>query len=180
MKHKFLNQTRHEYSPRARIIAFIFEGIFFLGVLPGVVAYFSRFLDRLYKLPSLDFGLVNTLVGSGLIITGILLAWWTIYVQFTVGRGTPVPLMATQQLILQKPYSYCRNPMALGTIVAGIGFAFVLGSLSAFILVVMLTILLLLYIKLAEEKEMELRFGEFYLNYKRTTPFIIPRLRQGH
>ena len=41
-----------------------------------------------------------------------------------------------------------------------------------------LAALLLYYIRVAEEKEMTLRFGESYEAYKRQTPFIIPRFRR--
>jgi protein-S-isoprenylcysteine O-methyltransferase Ste14 len=34
--------------------------------------------------------------------------------------------------------------------------------------------MLIAYIKLIEEKELELRFGKEYLDYKKDTPFIIP------
>ena len=178
MKQKFLNQAKHEYSPRERIAALMIEGIFFLGILPGAIVYFSLSLDRQFELPSLAFGVINIILGCGFVAAGILLAWWTIYVQFTIGRGTPAPIMATQQLIIQKPYNYCRNPMALGTIVAGLGVAILIGSISAAILVLTLAALLLVYIKFLEEKEMELRFGEAYREYRKQTPFIIPRFRK--
>jgi len=32
------------------------------------------------------------------------------------------------------------------------------------------------YIKLVEEKELEARFGEEYREYKRKTPFLIPKI----
>lgn len=179
MKQKFLNQAKHEYSPRERITALMIEGIFFLGILPGAVVYFSPLLDRQFELPSLAFGIINIILGCGFVVAGILLAWWTIYVQFSIGKGTPVPIMATQQLIIQKPYNYCRNPMALGTIVAGLGVAILIGSISAVVLVLSLAILLLVYIKFLEEKEMELRFGEAYREYRKQTPFIIPRFRKS-
>ena len=178
MKKKLLDQASHEYSPRERIRLLMVAGVFFLGILPGAIWYFSKLLDRLLRWPSFAFGWVNILAGGGLIAAGLLLAWWTIYVQFTLGRGTPVPLMATQQLIIQKPYDYCRNPMALGTLVAGLGFAILIGSLSAVLLVLVLSGLLLTYIKLAEEKEMELRFGEAYREYRKQTPFILPRFQK--
>ncbi|HNT25074.1 MAG TPA: isoprenylcysteine carboxylmethyltransferase family protein [Anaerolineales bacterium] len=178
MKHKLLDQARHEYSPQRRIAALIVEGIFFLGILPGAVIYFSSLLDRLLKLPSIAFGMFNLLLGCGLIVAGLLFAWWSIYVQFTIGRGTPVPIMATQQLIIQKSYAYCRNPMALGTMVAGLGLAILIASISAVALVLALAALLLVYIKLVEEKEMEARFGEAYRAYRKQTPLIIPRFRK--
>ena len=176
MKGKFLKQAEHEYSPGERIIALMIEGIFFLGILPGTLVYFSPLLDRQLELPPLAFGVVNIVLGCGLVVAGFPLGWWAVYVQFTVGRGTPVPIMATQQLIIQKPYSYCRNPMALGAIVAYLGIAILIGSISAVVVVLTLAVLLLVYIEFLEEKEMELRFGEAYQEYRKRTPFIIPRL----
>ncbi len=111
-------------------------------------------------------------------VVGFLFACWAIYVQFTIGRRTPAPVMATQELIIQKPYNYCRNPMALGTIVLYLGTAVLIGSISAVALVIIGAILLLLYIKFLEEKEMELRFGKAYQEYRQQTPFVIPRLWQ--
>ncbi len=175
MQDKFLKQAKHEYGSGTRILALMVEGIFFLGILPLAIFYFSSLIDRLLGLPLLAFGAINVILGCALIIAGILLAWWTIYVQFTIGRGTPVPMMATQQLIIQRPYNYCRNPMALGTIVAAGGVAVLLGSIGAVVLVLLGAALLLTYIKLIEEKEMVLRFGESYQAYRKQTPFIIPR-----
>jgi len=40
---------------------------------------------------------------------------------------------------------------------------------------VILTALLLSYVKFIEEKELAARFGAEYLAYKRETPFILPR-----
>jgi protein-S-isoprenylcysteine O-methyltransferase Ste14 len=176
MKEKFLEQAKHEYSPRERITALMIEGIFFLGILPGALVYFSPLFDHQFELPPLAFGVINLILGCGFVVAGILFGWWAIYVQFTIGRGTPAPIMATQQLIVQKPYNYCRNPMALGTIVAGLGVAILIGSISAVVIVLTLAALLLIYIRFLEEKEMELRFGEAYREYRKQTPFIIPHL----
>ena len=178
MKEKFLKQAKHEYKPGKRIMALMFEGLFFLGLFPGALVYFSPLLDHQFELPSLAFGGINIVLGCGFVVTGLLLGWWTIYVQFTIGRGTPVPVMATQQLIIQKPYSFCRNPMALGAIVAYLGAAILIGSISAVVVVLILSTLLLVYIRLLEEKEMELRFGEAYREYRKQTSFIIPRFRK--
>jgi protein-S-isoprenylcysteine O-methyltransferase Ste14 len=68
--------------------------------------------------------------------------------------------------------------MALGTIVAFLGVAILIGSISAVALVLIGTVILLVYIKFLEEKEMELRFGEAYREYREQTPFIIPRFRK--
>jgi len=66
--------------------------------------------------------------------------------------------------------------MALGAIVMYLGVAILVGSIGAVALVLLGAALLLTYIKRVEEKEMEMRFGQEYLEYKRRTPFLIPWL----
>ncbi len=177
MKDRLLKLTQHEYSPTQRLILLFFAGILFLVLIPAALVSAASPLDRALHLPKLVYEPVNALLGLLFILTGLLFGLWSNYVQFTIGRGTPVPIMATQKLIVQPPYSYCRNPMALGVIVLYLGIAIWLGSLSALGLVVLPAICLLVYIRLIEEKEMELRFGADYLEYRCQTPFLIPRFR---
>lgn len=58
-----------------------------------------------------------------------------------------------------------------------LGTAILFRSIGAATLVLLCAGALLLYIKRIEEQEMESRFGEEYLDYKRRTPFLIPRVR---
>jgi len=66
--------------------------------------------------------------------------------------------------------------MALGTIMLYFGIAIFAASFTAVLAVVVFALLLLTYIRLVEEKEMSLRFGDEYSQYKQRIPFIIPRL----
>lgn len=178
MKNRIFNQTQREYSPRQRLVALVAEAVFFMLVLPVVLVTLGTSLDRWLGWPQLTYQPVNLLLGWLFIVAGWLFAMWSIYAQFVLGRGTPVPIMATQKLVVQRPYSYCRNPMALGTIVMYLGVAILFGSIGVAALVLLGAALLLTYIKRVEEKEMELRFGQEYLDYRRETPFLIPRLRK--
>lgn len=85
--------------------------------------------------------------------------------------------MATRKLVIQRPYTFCRNPMNLGTAVYYAGVAIWMGSLSALGLALIYPAGILTYVKVVEEKELEERFGAEYLEYKQATPFIIPRFR---
>jgi len=176
MKDKFLKQTKREYSPNQRLVALAVEGVVFLIVLPFALIALGSSLDQWLRWLHILYEPINLVLGGLLIVAGWLFAIWSIYVQFTLGRGTPVPLMATQKLIVQPPYNYCRNPMALGAIVMYLGVAILFGSIGAVALVLLGTALLLTYIKRVEEKEMVLRFGQEYLEYKQRTPFLIPWL----
>ena len=88
-------------------------------------------MDTWFHLPRYRYGSINLWVGLFCMILGWLFANWTIKAQFSLGRGTPIPLMATQSLVIAGPYAFCRNPMTLGTAVFYIGIAIWIGSLSA-------------------------------------------------
>jgi protein-S-isoprenylcysteine O-methyltransferase Ste14 len=175
MKSRLLRLTQHEYSPTQRLVAMFFEGILFVVLIPAVLISAGPQLDQRWSLPQFQYGPINAILGVLCILAGWPMSLWAIWAQFTRGRGTPVPLMATQKLLIVRPYSYCRNPMALGAVVAYSGIAVCLGSPSALGLVLLGAACLLVYIKLVEEKEMVARFGAEYLDYKQQTPFLIPR-----
>ena len=200
MRDRLLKQTSREYGPTPRLALLAIAGVIFVIILPLALLRLGGRLDRALGRSASAFaarppgGLrppVNAIIGGLMTLApalrfgasaGVLAGWpfalWSIYVQFTRGRGTPVPVMATQELIIRPPYSYCRNPMALGTIMAYLGLSVIAGSPGAALLVVLGAAVLLTYIKVAEEREMVARFGEAYLAYRRHVPFIIPRLRR--
>jgi protein-S-isoprenylcysteine O-methyltransferase Ste14 len=160
------------------MIAVIFGGFIFWVVIPFFIIVVSSYIDRWCHLPKFRHGLINLVIGLLFIVVGWMFANWTVKVQFSLGRGTPIPLMATQKLIVKKPYHYCRNPMTLGTAIFYAGVAIWLGSISAVGLGLVYPVGILIYIKLIEEKELQERFGYEYLEYKKRTPFLIPHLRK--
>ena len=153
----------------------IFGGVIFWVIIPFFIIVVSSYVDQWLHLPKFRYGLINPVIASVFIVAGWLFANWTVKVQFSFGKGTPIPLMATQKLIIKAPYTYCRNPMTLGTTIFYLGVAIWLGSFSAIGLGLVYPVGILIYIKLIEEKELEERFGSEYLDYKRRTPFLIPR-----
>lgn len=173
---RFKKWAKHEYGKKQRMIAVIFGGFIFWIVIPFFIIVSSSYIGQRLRLPKFQYGLVNPVVGLLFMIVGWLFANWTIKVQFSLGRGTPIPLMATQKLVVKEPYTYCRNPMTLGTTLFYLGVAIWLGSFSAIGLGLVYPVGILIYIKLIEEKELEERFGSEYLEYKRRTPFFIPGL----
>jgi protein-S-isoprenylcysteine O-methyltransferase Ste14 len=176
MRDRFLKQTSREYGSTPRLALLVAAGVLFVIILPQAILRLGGRLDRLLGWPALLHPPVNAILGGLMILAGWPFALWSIYVQYTLGRGTPVPVMATQELIVRPPYSYCRNPMALGTIIAYLGLSVIAGSPGAALVVLLGAAVLLIYIKVAEEQEMVARFGESYLAYRRRVPLIIPRL----
>lgn len=178
MKDKLLKQTKHEYSEKQRFVFLLCLVPIFLLLIPYVLVTLGWKIDRWLNWPAVPGQPLNLVLGWLLILAGWLLAMWANYAQFTIGRGTPVPVMATQKLIVQPPFTYCRNPMSCGSFLLYTGVAVLFQSMGAAVLVLVFAILLLTYIKLVEEKEMELRFGQEYLDYRKQTPFLIPRIRR--
>ena len=158
------------------MIAVILGGVIFWLVIPFLIIVVSSYIDPKLGLPKFLDGPINPVVGLLFIVAGWLFANWAVKAQFSLGKGTPIPFMATQKLVMKGPYRHCRNPMTLGTTAFYLGVAIWLGSISAIGLGLIYPVGILLYIKLIEEKELEERFGSEYLEYKKSTPFLIPRL----
>jgi protein-S-isoprenylcysteine O-methyltransferase Ste14 len=175
---RFKKWAEHEYSKKQRIMAVVFGGFIFWIVIPFLIIVVSCYIDHWLHLPKFRYGVINSLTGLVGMVTGWLFANWTVKVQYSLGRGTPIPLMPTQKLLIKGPYTYCRNPMTLGTTIFYLGVAIWLGSISAMGLGLVYSVGILIYIKLIEERELEERFGSEYLKYKMRTPFLIPRFRK--
>jgi protein-S-isoprenylcysteine O-methyltransferase Ste14 len=159
------------------MMAVIFGGTIFWIIIPFFIVVGSTVVDSWLSLPRFYHRSTNPIIALVLMVAGWLFANWTVRVQFSFGKGTPIPLMATQKLVIKRPYTYCRNPMTLGTTAFYVGVAIWTGSLSALGLSLFYPVGILIYIKLIEEKELEQRFGLEYLEYKRRTPFLIPHFR---
>lgn len=173
---RFKKWAEREYSKKQRVIVLFLGGIFFVVAIPFFLIIASSHIDKWLHFQTFVYGAINPIIGLLFIGIGLLFTMWSIQVQFFVGRGTPTPMMPTQKLVVQRPFNYCRNPMSLGTIIFYLGIAIWIGSLSAVGLTLIFAILLMVYNKLVDETELEERFGFEYLEYKRKTPFLVPRL----
>jgi protein-S-isoprenylcysteine O-methyltransferase Ste14 len=173
---RYTRWAEREHSEARRIVTTLLAGPVFLGLLPFLVAGVGPRLDRRLGLPSLKMGKVNPVVGGLLMVLGFALGFWSVITQLTRGRGTPLPVMPTHELLTDGPFRYCRNPMTLGTILAYSGIAAGAGTVAGSGFVFGLAASLLAYLKRLEEGELAERFGDAYHEYRREVPFIIPRL----
>ena len=172
---RYSKWAQRERSEATRIAITLLVGPIFLGLLPFLVAGVGPRLDRRLGLRHLRIRRASRIVGGLLTVLGFSLGFWSIITQLTRGRGTPLPVMPTQELLTEGPFRYCRNPMTLGTILAYLGMAIAVGTIAGTALVLSLAASLLVYLKRLEERELAERFGEAYLAYRRQVPFIIPR-----
>jgi len=176
MKDWIVRQANQPRSGWAQVLVLIPAAAIFPFLLPWGMMVLGRKIDGWLGIAALSLPPVNAILGGILIAVGLPLALWTIIAQLTRGHGTPVPIVATQKLIIEPPYTLCRNPMVLGTLMAYLGLAVIIGSPGTALVVAVFGALLLFYVKRIEEQEMLERFGADYEAYRKRTPFLIPRI----
>jgi len=96
------------------------------------------------------------------------------------GLGAPFAIALTKKLAVDWLYAWTRNPMVLATLAfllsLGIWFQ---SALFVLWVLVLFAPALLVFVKVYEERELELRFGAPYLEYKSRTPMLFPRRPRG-
>ena len=105
--------------------------------------------------------------GIVLILTGLLLNLWSSNA-FKKADTTIKPFEESASLITDGVFKYSRNPMYIGMIAALIGLWIVLGSLTPLLVIPVFTMTIAYHFIPAEERNMEMTFGEQYINYTRT------------
>ena len=115
-------------------------------------------------------------IGLGLmIVTGaaVLLTMANLALK---GSGAPFFIALSRKVAADWLYAWTRNPMVL----AALAFLISLGlwfrsALFVAWVVVLFAPALLFFVKVYEERELELRFGASYLEYKSRTPMLFPK-----
>ncbi len=90
------------------------------------------------------------------------------------GKGTIMPLIPTKKLVNENVYFYCRNPMYLGYSFLYFAFSFLLKNIWFSFISIGIFLFIFVLAKIFEEKKLYERFGNEYLQYKKSTPFIFP------
>ena len=164
------SERRWLYTVLAAFLFMCFIALFFLG------AYFT---DKWLNLTPVVYPPWNLVLGLILIVPGASMIAWT-YIQFFGAGGTPVPINPPQKLIATGLYAYSRNPMLLGIFLVFFGVGVLTGSISlTFFFSPLFVLFFYFQITKVEEKEMELKFGQAYLDYKQQVPRFFPRLPKG-
>ncbi len=159
----------------AQYISLLFGSLFFLFILPSIFFLIAQLLNRYITFDYVGFCKYPTIIIT-LLIGLSLLAWATIC-QIKIGQGTPAPNAPTQKLVITGPYKYTRNPIELGALFYYFGLGWLFGSILHGITCTLLGFIIGSgYHKFIEEKELMLRFGDDYKNYKESTPFLIPKV----
>lgn len=170
----FIKWQKQDNPNKNRILALVIGALIFPITIPVFLIMVVPQVDNYLGISSFFYGLGNIIIGVMAIVIGGIVAIWTIVIQISLASGTPFPMLPTKKLLMVGPFKYCRNPMTLGTIIAYAGIAILIGSFSALGSVAIFAAILVCYLKIIEEKELQMRFGSEYIEYKKKTPFIIP------
>lgn len=175
MINRFVKWGRKEYPLIFRLIGTLAAGVVFVILLPLLLLTLGPALDQTLAFTTPLLGIWPPIVGVIMMLVGAFFALWSISDQLVKAAGTPIPVMATQKLLITGPFKLCRNPMSFGTIMLYLGLGVTIFSPGTIAIVLVLSALLILYVKRIEEKELEIRFGEAYKTYRDSTPFLVPR-----
>lgn len=152
------------------ITTFVHYGLGFLLGLPIIRALitYQEWPDWSIPIP-IEIGLILV------VVTGFILLL-TVANLAIKGFGAPFAIAISKKLAAEWMYAWTRNPMVL----AGLAFLVSLGIWFQSVLFVLWVIFLftpalLFFVKIYEERELEIRFGSSYLEYKSRTPMLIPR-----
>ena len=115
-------------------------------------------------------------VGSALVIGTGAVCFLTVVNLAWKAFGAPFFIALSRKLAADWLYAWTRNPMVL----AGLAWFVSLGiwfQSALFVLWVLLLFApaLLFFVKVYEERELEIRFGASYVAYKARTPMLFPR-----
>jgi len=162
---------RHPSPDRAAWITTVMHAIvmilFGAAIIRAVTTY-ETWRGWLIPIP-VEMGLLLAL------ITGVAAALTVMNLALR-GLGAPFAIALSRRLAVDWLYAWTRNPMVLATL----AFLLALGiwfQSTFFVLWVCLLVTpaLLLFVKVFEERELEIRFGAGYREYKVRTPMLIPR-----
>ena len=170
---KFLD-SRPTASRAARTTALVhFTLMVLLGVaiIRAVVTH-RDWPDWTLPVPAEVGRFLMIVTGAAALLTVVNLAW--------KGLGAPFAIALSRRLTADWCYRWTRNPMVLTTLAfllsMGIWFQSTLFVLWVLVLV---TPAWLAFVKVYEERELEIRFGATYQEYKSRTPMLFPRRPAG-
>ena len=173
------NRTRENAERTSRVVHFLyFAGLVFPGVL-AIVWPGLNHLDEVVGIPPLPFQPISLILGIVAVSIGLYLGVASTRALKILGSGANA-FVLTKRVVESDIYTVTRNPMSLGYYLVCVGVGLVVGS--TFVTVGTLVGMIpahLFFLKYFEELELELRFGQAYLEYKRKVPFLIPRLTVG-
>jgi protein-S-isoprenylcysteine O-methyltransferase Ste14 len=116
-------------------------------------------------------------LGVALFLMASCLGLGSSYYMVRDGRGTPLPLDQTQELVVSGPYRVVRNPMAIAGVLQVLAIATVYLSVPLLVYSLLGAVIWHVVVRPMEEQDLVRRFGVPYVEYRERVTCWIPRLR---
>lgn len=107
---------------------------------------------------------------------GFFLFAWCLALFASRGKGTLAPWDPPKRLVVSGPYLHVRNPMISGVLAMIIGEALCYGSWRVAVWALAFFVLNQIHFLIFEEPDLQRRFGNKYVEYRRSVPRWIPKL----
>ena len=146
-----------------------------LIIIPVIILYFEDASTFIFH--SILSRTAALIIGLFLFGLGIPLFVQSIRLFIKIGKGTLAPWNPTKKLVVKSLYRHMRNPMISGVLLNLLALSFTFQSNGILIWFGIFFLMNNIYFILREEPDLEKRFGEEYLDYKKHVPRWIPRLR---
>lgn len=158
-----------------RLLWSIGGAVFWYGAVLMMILL-APFADRFLGIKMTIPPAVRLPLGIILLVVSVPIVIWTI-TRFLRTKGSPIPFNPPPVLVDNGLYRIVRNPMHLGWTVVLLGLAVLMQSFTLLVIFIPLFLLVhIVYLKLIEEKELEKKFGQAYIDYRKSVPMFIPRL----
>ena len=143
---------------------------------PALVLVLVPWLITRFRMPEGE-ARVQVVVAALLIAIGLVPLFESMIRFIVVGRGTLVPVVPTQHLVVTGLYRYVRNPMYIGVVTVLAGEAVLFSSRHMLVYLAIAWLIMHLFVCLYEEPNLTRTYGEEYACFRRNVPRWIPRLK---
>lgn len=162
------------------IIGYILGFTIFILLIPFGLYRLSHF-DSLFSGRVLFCSdLLRYIISSLFFLVGAVFAIWSNIFLLMIGKGGPVDAFGvsispqTTKLVTIGPYRYSRNPMVFGAFSLYLSVALFLNSITGLICVLAFLGIMIIFLKLSEEKRLLKDFGDEYTDYRKKVSMIFP------
>jgi len=144
-----------------------------------VILFFSIKLDRIFGFRFFMDAPYNVILSAMLFSLGGIIVWRSYTYLVVVGEGGPCPqLGGTKKLVTSGPYALVRHPSVIGKLLGVIGLGCLFKAVFfTFFIIPALFIWSAFYNRFIQEKGCVEKFGKDYIEYRKSTPMFIPRLK---
>jgi protein-S-isoprenylcysteine O-methyltransferase Ste14 len=162
---------------RKQLISYLLIFVF----APIITYVIGKALDHTFgfnKTPEYPWNLIT---GFTVFFSGLVIGITSTRQLYNQGLGLPwgevKNEVSSKKLVTSGLYAYTRNPMIIGysSLPCGMGLMFQSPSMT-FIIPAIVVLINIGIVKLREEPNLEKRFGDAYIVYKKNTPFLFPKM----